>query len=152
MTTSSDTTQTGAGTRPGWSAYRLVLPAGVIAGDLEITQHDGWRTAEARDGDQTHVVVDETGDDVALVLAVVAARRGLAAVFGPAEGQAPPGRHRDPLIAAAFNAVTAAAARAQRFLTLSDRQAIAEQVVHELRPAIAEQVLQELRAAGRLAE
>lgn len=117
------------------TTYRLVAPGMVIAGEARITTHGGWWHAE-QDVDGKTIAVDAE-DELGVVLALIAKRRGLAAVFGPDDGGVLDGRpsRLDAVASRGFNSVTHAAARTGRFLSLTDRIAIAEQVTADLRKA-----------------
>jgi hypothetical protein len=120
---------------PGRMAYRFTcLGVGLAGNDVEVTMHGGWWHAKQTVDGAVYEVDAE--DRVALVLALIAKRYGLAAVFAPDDAQPPPPNTTDdPLIGMVFNAISSGSAKAGRFISLSERRVIAEQVLADLRAA-----------------
>lgn len=123
----------------GTTAYRLVVPGlvgGILAGVARISVHgDRWHAEQEVEG-VTYAVDAE--DELGAILALIAKQHGLAAVFGPDDGDRPAvslAEQRDPVYGMIFNAITQAVARRQRFLSLSDRNAAASQTYQDLREA-----------------
>jgi hypothetical protein len=117
--------------REGFTAYRFAAPGLLVAGEARVTVQGDWWHAE-QDIPGGTIAVDAE-DELGAILALIGKQRGLAVVIGPDDGQAPPSPMTDPAAAAAFNAVTQAVARRGRFLTLTDRRCVAEQVLADLR-------------------
>lgn len=118
---------------PGSTAYRFLAPGILLTGEVTVTVQGSWWHAEQTVDGVTYAV--DGDDELGVILALIAKRQGLAAVFGPDDGQTPPAAPGDPISAIMFTAVSQAAARAGRFLSLTDRRSITEQVSADLRDA-----------------
>jgi hypothetical protein len=120
----------------GTTAYRFAAPGVLLFGQPRVrVSGNEWHLEQDDAGETVHAVA---GDELGAILTLIARRHGLAALVCTAEdppAEVPLDMRRDPAYARVFNAVSAGVAQVGRFLSLSDRDAVAAQVYQDLRAA-----------------
>lgn len=123
----------------GATAYRFVAPGILSGGEVRVTTRGNWWHAE-QDIEGDTIAVDGEGE-LEVILLLIAAQQGLAAVFGPVDLDGRDGaprelsERRDPVYSMIFNAVSQGTATAGRFLPLPARDTVASAVYQCLRAA-----------------